>query len=50
MWEKKYKKPKEVKIQDSTSIMDFFGTLPCSTWAMLAAWLHIGSFQKIQKN
>jgi hypothetical protein len=42
---------KKVKNQDSIGKTNFFfRTLPCSPWAVLATWLHVGAPQKYKKN
>jgi hypothetical protein len=39
-----------VKSQDSMGKTNFFlSTLPFSTWAILATWLHVGAPQKIHE-
>jgi hypothetical protein len=48
---KKNKKKKKVKTLDSTCKTNiFFGTLPLSSWAMLATWLRLGVAQELQVN
>jgi hypothetical protein len=48
--EQKTKKTKKVKNQDFMVKTNFFlSTLPFSTWAVLATWLHVGAPQKIQE-